>query len=141
MTTLSLSAIEYVFVKFANRNCSNPTQYYHREFVSTYGVSVQVSAKIWLIIKSEIQDNKIAKGLRPCHLLWCLYFLKQYSTSTTMARYCGCSDKTFRKWTWIVIELLAELCDKNVSNFFSIICMHYEQLNLPIPFRFCCKSD
>ena len=141
MTTPSFSAMETVFVRLANKHRSTKDKYNHRVYVATYGVSVQVTTKIWHVMKSDIQDNKIARGLRPCHLLWALYLLKQYDSSIVMSNYCECADKTFRKWTWIVVQLLAALCDQNVSNFFAIIYMHHKQTNLPFLFRFCSKGD
>lgn len=121
----SFSSMERVFIHNSNINKTNKNYYCAREYVAAYGVTVHVSAKIWHVLKSSDQFCDKARGLSPCHLLWCFYFLKQYSTSTVMARYCGCSDKTFRKWVWITVELLAELYDENVRKklFWLIMCI------------------
>lgn len=48
-------------------------------------------------------------GLCPIHLLWALMFLKLYCTESVFAALCGCNEKTFRKWIWKVIIIIAEL--------------------------------
>ena len=90
-------------------------KYASREFVAAYGLSVQVVARIWLLTRTVIQEFDEARAMQPAHLLWCLYFLKQYGISTVMSHHCGCSDKTFRKWVWLTVEVLAELYEQHVS--------------------------
>ena len=115
--TLKLTQIEQVLVAYANRHKANKKAYFEREFVASYGINVHVTGKIWLVLQS-FRDREDARRMVPEHLLWTLYFLKQYAASIVMAGYFGCSDRTFRKWVWIIIPLLEELYERNVSIFF-----------------------
>ena len=133
--TRTFTSIESVFVAYANRHRENKKSYRPREFIASYGINVQVMSRVWLVMQS-IRDRKVARGMKPYHLLWCMYFLKQYGVSTVMATYFGCSDKTFRKWVWIVIQLLEELYEKNVSFFFEKFMIH-NPTHLCFSSRFC----
>jgi hypothetical protein len=58
------------------------------------------------------EDNWPA-GLEKCHLLWALHKLKAYNKESTMAKSVSVEDpvdeKTFRKWTKIVVARLQKL--------------------------------
>ena len=41
------------------------------------------------------------------HLLWALLFLKRYDTEHTNHSITGADEKTFRKWVWIFVDMLA----------------------------------
>ena len=114
---LTFTSVESVLVAYDNRHKANKEDYDKRGFIASYGLCVQVMAKIWLVMQS-VRDRKGAQNMKPYHLLWCMYFLKQYSVSTVMSSYFGCSDKTYRKWVWIVIYILEDLYEQNVSIFF-----------------------
>ena len=92
-------------------------------------------------MKSAAQNISEKNKLRPYHLLWGLYFLKQYGVSPVMTNYFGCADKTFRKWVWIVIDALVELYEQNVSTFyFALFCIIYNSPSLFSP-RFCFQKE
>lgn len=80
-----------------------------RRYRSIFGVSAHVTSIIWNIMIPTI--NLFA---RPIHLLWTLYFLKQYSTEHNNAYVWNCTEKTFRKWCWYFIE--------KISNF-KLVCI------------------
>lgn len=75
----------------------------HRVFKTFYGVSPNVCASIWSMITDKPQ------GCEQKHLLWALLFLKRYNTESINAAIVGVSEKTFREWTWQIIDLLAAL--------------------------------
>ena len=132
-----LTSMECVFIHHSNIHRRDKEKYNRQEFVAIYGVSVQVCTKIWLAMKSNEQNISENDKLRPYHLLWGLYFLKQYGVSEVMANYFGCADKTFRKWVWIVIDALEELYEQNVSTFyFALFRIIYNSPSLFSP-RFC----
>ena len=112
----SLSSIEQNFVRLANRHKKNKTKYNQGEFVAAFGVNVHVVSKIWDHMQCYIENQPAVKKMKPHHLLWGLYFLKQYATSVLMAQYWGCSDKTFRKWIWLVVERMAQSYHFHVRN-------------------------
>lgn len=75
-----------------------------RRFISFFGVSPIVCEKAWFLLK-----NLRPAGAKPEHLLWALIFLKQYNTEHVNHSITRVDEKTFRKWIWIFIDLLAEM--------------------------------
>lgn len=75
----------------------------HRKFISFYGVGPEVCTVIWKSIASK------PSGSQYKHLLWCLLFLKRYSTEHVNSALVGADEKTFRTWTWVFIELISKL--------------------------------
>ena len=88
---------------YANHNSQNSKMTGYRRFRSFYGISPQVFAVLW----KQIQ-NKPA-GSEPKHLLWCLFFLKNYNKEHINAAIAGVDEKTFRLWAWRFVQLLADL--------------------------------
>lgn len=43
----------------------------------------------------------------PCHLLWALLFLKSYANEHQCAALCAVDEKTYRKWSWLFVRLMA----------------------------------
>lgn len=75
-----------------------------RRFKSFYGVSPAVCAKIWEKIIFETSSHA-----QPKHLLWCLFFLKQYPVEHEMRAIFHADEKTIRKWTWCFVKLLSNI--------------------------------
>ena len=63
--------------------------------------------------------GKLPPGSRPVHLLWSLLFLKRYDTEHVNRSLTQADEKTWRKWVWIFVELLANL--DVVSEYFAAI--------------------
>jgi hypothetical protein len=76
-----------------------------RRFKSFYGVSPLICQTVWNLLNA----NKLPSGSKPLHLLWTLIFLKQYNSEHVNHAITGADEKTFRKWVWIFIELIADL--------------------------------
>lgn len=72
----------------------------NRRFRSTFGLSPEIASDIWNLLP------RIRYG-RPQHLLWAWLFLKLYSTEKINASLAGCNEKTFRKWAFCYIRLIA----------------------------------
>ena len=89
-----------------------------RTFVSFYGASPEVLSECFEILSDKID------GLKLKHLLWCCMFMKLYLPEDVMCILLSTSKPTFRKWTWAVIEALA-----NESA--TIICWEKRKRNLP----------
>lgn len=58
------------------------------------------------------------EGSRPIHLLWTLLFLKVYATEHVNKLVTSADEKTYRKWTWMFLNLIADL---NLVRFSSLI--------------------
>lgn len=87
----------------------------HRRFRSFFGVSPLVASACW-----DLLEGKIPTGAKPVHLLWALCFLKKYDTESGNRGIMHVDEKTYRKWVWILVELLSELdvVDIKSCNFF-----------------------
>jgi hypothetical protein len=75
-----------------------------RRYKALFGVSAATCSRLWALVKPSSPSSA---GSR--HLLWTLYFLKQYSHEEVNAAFCQCDEKTFRKWSWMVMQVLADL--------------------------------
>ena len=76
----------------------------HRKFRAFFGTTPLVCFVAWDLLRDVRPGNS-----KPDHLLWALLLLKGYSIETTDAVLVGVSEKTFRKWSLIFIELLANM--------------------------------
>jgi len=79
-----------------------------KRFKACFGASSTIVAELW----NRIQARGIDSAARPKHLLWALVHLKVYSTEEIHCSIVGWpSTKTFAKWAWYFVELIAELRD------------------------------
>ncbi|KAI9562432.1 hypothetical protein GHT06_009862 [Daphnia sinensis] len=76
----------------------------YRRFRAFFGTSPLVCLVAWDILFNARPSNS-----KPEHLLWALMLLKRYSIETFNATVIGVSEKTFRKWSHIFINLLADM--------------------------------
>lgn len=76
----------------------------YRKFRSFFGTSPSVCAAAY----DKLSHVRPVKS-RPEHLLWTLLHLKHYATEHISAALVGVSEKTFRKWCHIFIDLLAKM--------------------------------
>ena len=52
----------------------------------------------------------------PSHLLWALYFMKNYETkSEDVTNFDGVDEKTLRKWVWFYVKGISKLASNVVS--------------------------
>ena len=96
---------------------SNPNDNQDREFRSQFGVSWFVCEDAWNLLQSK-KPNKLRQ---PKHLLWALLFLKVYGNEKTHSVLACCDVKTFRKWSWNVLEDIAELDEIVVCIFYLLL--------------------
>jgi hypothetical protein len=96
------------------RRVSNGNQ---RSFVALFGIRPLKIFQLWGLI---VESGNVAK-IAPRHLMWTLLFLRSYSREEVLATMVGVSEKTMRKWTWLVIENLATL-DSLVSREVCVCC-------------------
>lgn len=74
-----------------------------RRFKSNFGVCHRACAYVWDAVGAE----KRPPGSELAHLLYALLFLKVYNTEHQFKAMTGRDEKTFRKYAWKWIVLLA----------------------------------
>src|SRR5689334_5252900 len=80
------------------------TATWHRRFRALFGVSFQILLSLWDIL----QQNAPVQFRRE-HLLWGLYFLKVYPTETVASCFFAVTEKTWRKWIFVVVQAISQL--------------------------------
>ena len=117
---LSDDEFEALGRQVANYRFSNSALVRTRRFKAEFGVAPDVVVDAWdLLLESKFLRKKLScvfvrrPTLNPEHLLWALMLLKQYALTTTLAKTVKVDEKTFRKWSFIYLEALAEL-DRDV---------------------------
>jgi hypothetical protein len=79
-----------------------------RRFKEMFGCSPFLCSLLWEWL-SDPEQLSPSVGIHAIHLLWALMFLKAYFTEAIGAALCGCDEKTYRKWVWIVVGELAHI--------------------------------
>lgn len=80
---------------------------FKRRWMSAFGTTPENCCIIWNMIDPPVN---MANGVEHCHLLWCLYFMKNYNTeSINAANVGGVDEKMFRKWTWLFVDEISFL--------------------------------
>ena len=85
-----------------------------RQFSSWFGIDSAMCSHVWEMIQSKGQPT-VPKA-KPIHLLWMLLFVKGYCKEHINAQIAKVDEKTFRKWSWIMIERVASLAPSVVSS-------------------------
>lgn len=96
----------HLFLKLGNKYTqskmsSMPTAV--RRFKSFFGVTPEVCCIAWNAIKNK------EPNAQPQHLLYCLSFLKEYSTEHYRRSIFKADEKTMREWTWKFVKLLSDI--------------------------------
>lgn len=78
-----------------------PIQWEERKFRELYGVSEVTVMNLWSLIS---QHN----DLQYSHLLWMLFFIKTYNTTTMCAKYWKVDPKTYCYWVWKAISIVSQ---------------------------------
>jgi hypothetical protein len=99
-----------------------------RKFESFFGAEPFYCAILWFELEKSGRFRRApARTVHPFHLLMlALHFLKAYNTEVRAAVNFGCTEQTFRLWTWYMLKGIAKLDSKFVSAF----CMSLESFFL-----------
>ena len=97
-----------VFLVFAQdimptNGCPSETALKGR-FRALFGVSENVCSRVWFCLLPVLPSQAI-----PFHFLWALMFLKTYASEHVNSTMSSVDAKTFRKWSWKFIKLLADI--------------------------------
>lgn len=90
--------------RYLNHNVFNSRKAGYRRFKTMFGVSPLICSIAWDKI-----DDEIPYGAKFEHILWALCFLKCYHTESVNHAIFGIDEKTYRKWTWIFVDLLSSI--------------------------------
>jgi hypothetical protein len=111
-----LERLHYIFQEEGKRICKHQGAWNDtamRRYRSTFGTSPLVSAKLWIAL-----EQYHAECAAPKHLLFALVFLNLYQSEHVSRIICdGVDEKTFRKYVWTYIGLIAERLTHLVSSF------------------------
>jgi hypothetical protein len=86
-----------------------------RRFRALFGISTRICVLLWTLLSKQL-----GRQARPVHLLWTLFFLKHYSVEEVNAAFARVNEKTYRKWTWLMLEELAKLNLGSATVFFVV---------------------
>lgn len=75
-----------------------------RRYKSCFGVSPKITSLLWREIKSTLP-----KKYKEEHLLWALYYLKNYPTESVARVFVKADEKTLREIIWTMIEKLSNI--------------------------------
>ena len=95
-----------------------------RRFTAFFGTTIPITYTIWCLLAVEV-DGLVGGTI--AHLLWTLLFLKMYGTVDTMSRICKVDPVTYRKWTWLFLERIADLHHTVVSSLGDGSCSYYKK--------------
>lgn len=94
-----------------------------RKYRSYFGISPYVTVLLWIRVK-----NRVNQSTRPLHMLWALFFVKNYWTEHSNAMLWKCDEKTFRKRVWYVLEVVSKLPLVSEVSSFNILIKNYFEL-------------
>jgi hypothetical protein len=96
-----------------NGNKNTVSSVENRRFRGQFGTTPEICAILWdMISPHEIMPT----GVKCCHLLWALMFMKLYASEHVLCSMANCDEKTFRKWAWMFVSALGDLSTEYVSS-------------------------
>ena len=90
------------FCGHGNGHNALPDSALESKFVSLFGLTPDQTNQLWNLVQ------KPEKG-QPKHLLWTLYFIRQYDSTVFGCHLLGVSPKTWRKWVWAFVHAISAL--------------------------------
>lgn len=101
-------ALEFEFMgaEMMRRNVDGSATILDRRFRSWFGTSSIICAWGW----HELESRGLPEGVEKKHYLWALTLMKTYETEANLSSKVGAVDETtFRKWAWLVVDLISWL--------------------------------
>ena len=99
---MSVSDFKAIGLNFTNCRQETSSVIFNRRFKSFFGTIPEICSRIWNLLEGH--HNSYSK---PKHLLFALHFLKCYDTEEINSAFFAVDEKTFRKWNWFYIPLIA----------------------------------
>lgn len=88
-------------------------------FLSHFGTNPDVCADLWSLLITSDYIIDFSVKILPKHLFFGLHRLWCNETETRSAKFFQVDEKTFRKWSWIIINATSQLSYDVVSYIFS----------------------
>ena len=80
-----------------------------------FSIPPVIVAEAWNRLKlHKYEEEEWMRAARPEHLLWAVYYLKQYTTESKMADKCKRHEDMFCKWTAAILDCITGLEDEVV---------------------------
>jgi hypothetical protein len=83
---------------------NNLLQFSSRKFASFCGICKETFMCLWSVLQNAATG--CGKQFQEHHLIWTLYWLKNYPTIDVASIVCGVDQKTFEYWIWHTIFVL-----------------------------------
>ena len=118
MTVLTQDDMDALGRKVARIRHSRSEKVRERRFKAEFGVPRYIATVAWEMLEdsSFLRDNNPGqKPPIPEHMLWALMFLKKYSLIESLANTVRVDVQTFKKWSELYLEAMAELDSDLVS--------------------------
>ena len=97
---------EQLGMAIMQRRTGGSEQTRNRRFRSHFGVTPEICAHVWGLLDPTTLPEHTEKK----HLLWSLMFLMLYETeSINCTMVGGVDEKTFRSWSWLLIDEVSML--------------------------------
>jgi hypothetical protein len=80
-----------------------------------FGVSFDLAVIVYDEIRDAVDVDDPMARFTVKHFLMGLFLLKMYSSESSSATTFGCTEKTFRKWSKVVVQHIADLKEAKVS--------------------------
>jgi len=124
-TNLSAEDFNGLAADLMNRSAEGSELTMDVRFRSMFGVSAVVCAIVWTHL---CQEDILPVDCVATYLLWALMFLKTYDTEKNLSGIAGGVDeKTYVKWTWIVLDGIA-LLEYKIVSIDCIYCVFYSMV-------------
>ena len=114
---VSINDIVLTALPLMNRRAEGSEEILIRRFRSQFGIDPSNVLVLCRLLEKHRQLIFDPKGseLHLKRLFWTLEFLKTYANEEAMSSKFGIDPKTYRKWIWINIKMIANLAHKVVS--------------------------
>lgn len=113
-------------------------------FKAHFGSSPYICSMVWtMIVEAQASQPVLPNNASFVHLLWALLLMKVYASEAVLSGIVGADQKTFRKWSWLLIRKVATLKDRVVSRRSKLVTNFWTQKNITHshPFRSVCQND
>jgi hypothetical protein len=112
MVIYSPSAFLILGLQIAKKKDARSNKAERRFFQSAYGTSPEVCSHTWDYVNHY---KVVPRKASPHHLLWAMIFLKSYASEAFLSALVGTTEKTYRKWIWVMVKSISRLYSKVVS--------------------------
>ena len=104
----TMASVKMMFWKIGHKitghNVKGSLTIAHRKFRAFFGTSPVMCAVAWDLMASVRPNDS-----KPRHLLWALILLKRHCIESSNSAKVKMTEKTFRKWSLLFVDLLEDM--------------------------------